>query len=1200
MKKIIRVLLIVLLFIPAIVFAKQYSQGKDTANNHIRKYSNYQDYILYDNLPFVYNDGRNSVDLDFKLGGFLNIDEYIISLPKGGKTTSYLSIGDEFFLYKKSGGNSYVIAGASANETYNGKNVKGLKKISNDDSGVRVTEFVKPETQIMGSGTMTNPWYFTANFNLDIEFPKGAMSSLEVTKDSSTKVYTADATEDSKKLEKNCYNNNCELDLGRYKVSCTGNGCSVKLKIKENGEYKYAYNTCGGRKVGDYLVIDKLIKDTRCKLMFGSGTYKVTIGDDPTGVDAKTSPKEVYLRYGENFYTDREMTKVVTGLTTGPDSREGFTYEGYYYNEVPIINTSGKFIDKTTIAEDTVLKSKWTAKTYVITYENLTNATFSSPNPLQYTVQDDITLNNPTKTGYTFLGWTGSNGTTPQTTVKITHTTGNKTYRANWKDSQPPSATISTTNSLKNNKQTLTATFTDNVGVTAYYLGTKSSPTDSDYVTVSANTSITAAIDVTAAGTYYVFCKDAENNVSSAKSKTYYAYKVENRLQNVEPSSTPYTSTDYAKIGNTLTYIAEKDTALTLSSIYTIPSHSRSGRFMGVSLGTASTTAASVSKTNQTLTTNNQVYTMWFNRNLIHFKYKVLSGETFNQGALTTYSFSTDANGYVQRTNNGSTTNDFNAYRYGTKSINLYDNNPTGHFYITKTNYTAKPGGEWVCVSGCATSGKVFNQKSSTETGEITNTDTELCNTSTDDCTIELKVNWVNTYAITYNKNTTESVSGMPSNQTKIKDQSITLSSNSPTRSGYSFSGWNTKADGSGTNYSGGTSYTTNADLTLYAKWTNVTYTISYNKNTSDSVSNIPGNQTKTYGQTITLSSNTPTRTGYTFNGWNTKADGTGTSYAKGGSYSANESATLYVVWKANTYTISYNANGGSGQPGNQTKTHGVNLTLSSTVPTRTHYTFNGWNTKADGTGTNYAKGATYTANAGVTLYAKWLLCNRWQLVGDLTPYAKQRWEFYRNCTKVSGGWIYTSNQGNDGSGTYIGPDSSLDNPAYVDWQTYLNQIYNSNGYKSTKDNYYYINSDGYMISGWQYINGNWYYFNNDIDFNAKDRGGMMMHDRNIGGEDDYKTVYGLWDKNKKVHLNSHGVCDKTGDKACKNMWLRTGYIYENIGGTWYNRRYWQYAGSDGKPLVNTTWNGYTFDAKGRCSTDNYRCNDPDINGYAG
>ena len=75
----------------------------------------------------------------------------------------------------------------------------------------------------MGSGTMTNPWYFTANFNLDIEFPKGAMSSLEVTKDSSTKVYTADATEDSKKLEKNCYNNNCELDLGRYKVSCTGN-----------------------------------------------------------------------------------------------------------------------------------------------------------------------------------------------------------------------------------------------------------------------------------------------------------------------------------------------------------------------------------------------------------------------------------------------------------------------------------------------------------------------------------------------------------------------------------------------------------------------------------------------------------------------------------------------------------------------------------------------------------------------------------------------------------------------------------------------------------------------------------------------------------------------------------------------------------------------------------------------------------------
>jgi uncharacterized protein (TIGR02145 family)/uncharacterized repeat protein (TIGR02543 family) len=72
------------------------------------------------------------------------------------------------------------------------------------------------------------------------------------------------------------------------------------------------------------------------------------------------------------------------------------------------------------------------------------------------------------------------------------------------------------------------------------------------------------------------------------------------------------------------------------------------------------------------------------------------------------------------------------------------------------------------------------------------------------------------------------------------------------------------------------------------------------------------------------------------------------------------------------TYTVTYNANGGTGAPANQTKTHGVALTLSTAVPTRTGYTFASWNTSANGTGESYASGASYTDNAGVTLYAQW------------------------------------------------------------------------------------------------------------------------------------------------------------------------------------------------------------------------------------
>jgi hypothetical protein len=96
-----------------------------------------------------------------------------------------------------------------------------------------------------------------------------------------------------------------------------------------------------------------------------------------------------------------------------------------------------------------------------------------------------------------------------------------------------------------------------------------------------------------------------------------------------------------------------------------------------------------------------------------------------------------------------------------------------------------------------------------------------------------------------------------------------------------------------------------------------------------------------------------------------------------GGSYTPTSSVTFRAIWATKTYSVSYNANLGTGAPSPQTKTHGVALTLSSTTPTRstvgnTSYAFNGWNTASDGTGTNYSAGGSYTANAAVILYAKW------------------------------------------------------------------------------------------------------------------------------------------------------------------------------------------------------------------------------------
>lgn len=176
----------------------------------------------------------------------------------------------------------------------------------------------------------------------------------------------------------------------------------------------------------------------------------------------------------------------------------------------------------------------------------------------------------------------------------------------------------------------------------------------------------------------------------------------------------------------------------------------------------------------------------------------------------------------------------------------------------------------------------------------------------------------------------------------------------------------------------------------LYAKLTNVdrvggtmtvsttfsvpkltTYTIAYNANGG---SGAPSSQTKYYGKNITLSSTKPTRTGYTFQGWGTSESDTSVDYAPEASYSSNAGITLYAIWKANTFTVKYDANGGSGAPANQTKTYGVNLTLSSTKPTRKNYTFQGWGTSASSTTVSYQAGGTYTSNSAITLYAVWVL----------------------------------------------------------------------------------------------------------------------------------------------------------------------------------------------------------------------------------
>ena len=143
-------------------------------------------------------------------------------------------------------------------------------------------------------------------------------------------------------------------------------------------------------------------------------------------------------------------------------------------------------------------------------------------------------------------------------------------------------------------------------------------------------------------------------------------------------------------------------------------------------------------------------------------------------------------------------------------------------------------------------------------------------------------------------------------------------------------------------NYS--TNYGASSSGTKTVSFSNPFFTVIYNKNCNDTVTNMPSNANTVDGQSYTLDSATPARAGYTFLGWSTNSSATSASYQPSSSYGTiSGNVTFYAVWKITTYTITYNANGGSGAPASQTKDYGATITLSETIPSWTGRNFKGW-----------------------------------------------------------------------------------------------------------------------------------------------------------------------------------------------------------------------------------------------------------------
>ena len=220
-----------------------------------------------------------------------------------------------------------------------------------------------------------------------------------------------------------------------------------------------------------------------------------------------------------------------------------------------------------------------------------------------------------------------------------------------------------------------------------------------------------------------------------------------------------------------------------------------------------------------------------------------------------------------------------------------------------------------------------------------------------------------NSYTVTYNYD--GGTGGPGSAIYTVGGSSLTLPT--PTEFGYTFSGWFTNSSGGSLVGQGGASYTPSASTTLYAQWTANSYTVTYNY---DGGTGGPGSAIYTVGgSSLTLP--TPTEFGYTFSGWFTNSSGGSLVGQGGASYTPSASTTLYAQWTANSYTVTYNYDGGTGGPGSAIYTvGGSSLTLPT--PTEFGYTFSGWFTNSSGGSLVGQGGASYTPSASTTLYAQW------------------------------------------------------------------------------------------------------------------------------------------------------------------------------------------------------------------------------------
>ncbi len=223
---------------------------------------------------------------------------------------------------------------------------------------------------------------------------------------------------------------------------------------------------------------------------------------------------------------------------------------------------------------------------------------------------------------------------------------------------------------------------------------------------------------------------------------------------------------------------------------------------------------------------------------------------------------------------------------------------------------------------------------------------------------------WMRKYSLSYDGNGADG--GATATQREAAGTTVSVNSCGFTRTGYTFSHWETAAGKTApVSYNPGASYIINADETLYAQWTINNYNVTFDV---QGIGTAPAGQTVAYNGVVTEPAAAPSATGYTFGGWYKEAACTNAWNFRTDKVTA--ATTLYAKWTAIPYPVTFDVQGKGTAPAVQNVDYNTLATEPTPAPTETGYTFGGW--YKEKACTNAWNFTTDKVTAATTLYAKW------------------------------------------------------------------------------------------------------------------------------------------------------------------------------------------------------------------------------------